>query len=174
MTTLCFCLVGLKRLADCSIKNVNYEHIPKNVKSEKAPVRISLFTLGKNTSLFTGASFKLFSPRRRVETDTRLERWLFPFKELQRFFREDQGCREMTTSDALELIEEFEPDENFRLDKKMSLHGFAYLLLSPHCDIFDHHHRKVRLSLFCFDWVRSTNVWNGALRLSIKADSNVR
>ncbi|CAK8673512.1 unnamed protein product [Clavelina lepadiformis] len=68
-------------------------------------------------------------------------------KELVRFLQNDQGMNDVTNKMALELIDKFEPDEEFQSKKVMSIYGFTYLLMSPVGDVFNHKHRQVVMDM---------------------------
>nr|XP_002129990.1 1-phosphatidylinositol 4,5-bisphosphate phosphodiesterase delta-4 isoform X1 [Ciona intestinalis] len=68
-------------------------------------------------------------------------------KELARFLREDQGLNDVTEETAMSLVKSFEPDENLRSTHVMSIYGFMYFLLSPHCDVFNAKERKVHMDM---------------------------
>lgn len=45
---------------------------------------------------------------------------------------------------AKEMIEKYEPDEDCRRENIMTIYGFTYMLMSPHGDIFNIKHKKVK------------------------------
>ena len=49
----------------------------------------------------------------------------------------------MTPEMALELIDKFEPDQERRAAKEMSVYGFAFMLKSQVGNIFNINHRQV-------------------------------